>query len=155
MWKINLPDLEATIGLGRALGRLSRSGTMVAVRGDLGAGKTCFAQGVGAGLGISQPIVSPTFVLMAEYEDGRLPLLHADAYRLKPGEAAAIGFEEAVDMWPGVIVVEWAERVATALPTDRLQLELMHDGDGRTANVSATGPVHTQLLERWKASVEA
>jgi tRNA threonylcarbamoyladenosine biosynthesis protein TsaE len=154
MWNQTLPDLDATLAIGRALGLVAPSGTLVALRGELGAGKTSFAQGVGAGLGIAQPIVSPTFVLMAEYEGGRLPLLHADAYRLKSGEAASIGFEEAVELWPGVTLIEWADRVASVLPLDCLQVELVHKGEGRTVTVSATGPVHADLLERWKVSVE-
>jgi tRNA threonylcarbamoyladenosine biosynthesis protein TsaE len=155
MWNVNLPNVDATLRLGHALGQLSAVGTMVALRGDLGAGKTSFAQGVGAGLGIAQAIVSPTFVLMAEYDGGRLPLLHADAYRLKPGEAAAIGFEEAVDTWQGVILIEWSDRVASILPADRILVELVHKEEGRTVKVSATGPVHSDLLERWRTAIEA
>ncbi len=155
MWKLVLPDLDATLRFGFALGEVAPSGVFVGLRGDLGAGKTSFAQGVGAGLGIVQPIVSPTFVLMAEYDDGRLPLLHADAYRLKPGEAEAIGFEETVELWPGVTLIEWADRVEAFLPIDRLQVDLLHNEHGRTAAVSATGPIHSELLELWRSSVAA
>ena len=155
MWKIELPDLDATLRLGRALGQLASAGTIVALRGDLGAGKTSFAQGVGAGLNIEQAVVSPTFILMAEYEGGRLPLLHADAYRLKSGEAATIGFEETVELWPGVVLVEWAGRVDALLPADRIHVDLEHAGTGRVASISAQGPVHLAILTHWQERIES
>ena len=149
MWDIDLPDLESTLEFGRALGEVAREGTIVALCGDLGAGKTSFSQGVGAGLSIVQPIVSPTFILMAEYEGGRLPLLHADAYRLNEGEAEAIGFEEAIDDWPGVALIEWADKVLPLLPADYLHVDLVHKGDGRSATVKAVGAQNEALMVRW------
>ena len=154
MWDVELTDLEATLALGQSLGCVAEEGTFVALRGDLGAGKTSFSQGVGHGLGVKQPVVSPTFILMAEYDDGRLPLLHADAYRLNPNEIRAIGFEEAVETWPGVVLIEWAEKVESLLPGDRLMLELSHNGAGRVAHVHALGPQHVALLTRWRAHFE-
>ena len=150
MWDIDLPDLESTLALGRALGAVANEGTLVALRGDLGAGKTSFSQGVGEGLEVGLPVVSPTFVLMAEYEDGRLPLLHADAYRLKPGETEAIGLDEAVEGWPGIVLIEWADKIISVLPDDRLSVEMTHKESGRTATVRATGPQHAGVLARWK-----
>ena len=149
MWDIDLPDLETTLEFGRALGEVALERTIVALCGDLGAGKTSFSQGVGAGLSITQPIVSPTFILMAEYEGGRLPLLHADAYRLKEGEAEAIGFEEAIEDWPGVALIEWADKVLPLLPEEYLQVELVHQPDGRRANVKAVGARNEALMLRW------
>ena len=93
MWTVKLDDMDATLALGRALGRVVSKPALVSLVGDLGAGKTTFAQGVGVGLELVSAVVSPTFILMAEHPDGRLPLLHGDAYRLKPGEAETIGLD--------------------------------------------------------------
>ena len=150
MWDIDLPDLETTLEFGRALGEVAPEGTIVALRGDLGAGKTSFSQGVGAGLSIMKPIVSPTFILMAEYEGGRLPLLHADAYRLKEGEAEAIGLEEAIDDWPGVALIEWADKILSLLPVERIQVDLVHHRDGRKAVVRPVGTQNEALVVAWK-----
>ena len=154
MWKIDLQNLEAMLAFGASLGRVAEEGTVVALNGDLGAGKTSFAQGVGAGLGIDQPIVSPTFILIAEYVEGRIPLLHADAYRLKRNEADAIGFEESVETWPGVSLVEWATNVEAALPDDRIVMDLRHTESGREACIQATGSHHATILQRWKVDYE-
>jgi tRNA threonylcarbamoyladenosine biosynthesis protein TsaE len=124
---------------------------MVALVGDLGTGKTTFAQGVGEGLDVSDPIVSPTLILLSEYMDGRLPLLHGDTYRLEAGETEAVGLEEIVEGWSGVVVLEWADRFPDLLPGDRLQVSLKHLGEARAVTVEATGPVHATLLSRWRS----
>lgn len=152
MWTVELIGVEATLTLGAALGRTAVSGTVAALHGDLGAGKTSLSQGVGHGLGIKASIVSPTFILMAEYEDGRLPLLHADAFRLSGTEARSIGLDEAVESWPGVALVEWAGRVPDVLPEDHLDIHIAHAGDGRTATVRASGPRHEQVLQAWRSA---
>ena len=154
MWELELSNLDATHAFGRSLGCVAGERTLVALCGDLGVGKTSFSQGVGRGLGIEQPIVSPTFILMAEYTGGRLPLLHADAYRIHPHEAQSIGFEEAVDTWPGVTVIEWAGRVDALLPDDRLMVEMHHFGPGRRVHVGATGPTHASILQQWRHHFE-
>jgi tRNA threonylcarbamoyladenosine biosynthesis protein TsaE len=152
MWTVELIGVEATLTLGAALGRTAVAGTVAALHGDLGAGKTSLSQGVGHGLGIKASIVSPTFILMAEYEDGRLPLLHADAFRLSGTEARSIGLDEAVESWPGVALVEWAGRVPDVLPDDHLDIRIAHAGDGRTATVRASGPRHEQVLQAWMSA---
>ena len=154
MWDIELPNLQVTLAFGQALGSVARPGTVVGLSGDLGAGKTSFCQGVGLGLEIEQPIVSPTFILMSEYLDGHLPLLHSDVYRLHPGESEAIGLEEAVDEWEGLVLVEWAEKVSEIFPTDHLWVELTHLDAGRRASVRSTGPMHAQILGAWRDSFE-
>jgi tRNA threonylcarbamoyladenosine biosynthesis protein TsaE len=153
MWSQILIDAASTQRLGRFLGLAIRESAAVALIGELGAGKTCFAQGLGEGLGVDQPIVSPTFVLMAEYE-GRLPLLHADVYRLGPSELAGIGLEEALEGWEGAALVEWADRFADLMPEDHLRIELIHQEQGRRMRVTALGPVHAELLERWVQRAE-
>ena len=152
MFTEELLCVEHTQTLGLALGRIAVSGTVVALYGDLGAGKTSFSQGVGRGLGIEASIVSPTFVLMAEYEDGRLPLLHADAYRLNGTEARSVGLDEAVENWPGIALVEWADRVLDVLPEDHLDVRIEYSTRGRMATLRATGPIHRRVLDRWMAA---
>ena len=149
MERFSLPSIDDTLAFGEALGRIAVRGTVVALHGDLGAGKTTFSQGVGAGLAIAAPIVSPTFILMAEYEGGRLPLLHADAYRLEGHEVAAIGLDEALDTWPGIALVEWASRIHMHLPVQHIVVHLRHADSGRTAEVSAVGLSHDAVLARW------
>lgn len=148
---IQLSSLNDTIALGQSLGEVCAARTVVALHGDLGAGKTTFSQGVGLGLGVTSPIVSPTFVLMAEYEEGRLPLLHADAYRLVADEVSAIGLDEALEIWPGVMLVEWASRIQAAVPAEHLSVRLRHVGSAREAEIIAHGPFHQNIMHQWMA----
>jgi tRNA threonylcarbamoyladenosine biosynthesis protein TsaE len=153
VWSTFCPDPDATRDLGSALGRSANGAMIVALNGDLGAGKTCFAQGVGLALGVAQPVVSPTFVLIAEY-DGRLPLLHADCYRLGPADLPHIGLEELLETWPGVALVEWAGRFDDLLPADHIRVDIEVLDDGRRFEVSATGPVSAAVVRRWRAAAE-
>jgi tRNA threonylcarbamoyladenosine biosynthesis protein TsaE len=120
-------DAAQTRALGSALASAARPGDMISLIGDLGAGKTQFAKGFGAGLGITDTIVSPSFVLMAEYR-GRLPLFHVDLYRLAGAAEALAGGLIDDRQAEGVTLVEWAERLAEALPDDRL--DILIDGAG-------------------------
>ena len=109
----------------RLAGELS-PGSVVALHGDLGAGKTCFVQGLAAALGIDEPITSPTYTLIGEYE-GRLPLHHIDLYRLSgPEEALGLGIEEYFDT-NGITAIEWAERAEGILPPDLLHIRIEAD----------------------------
>ena len=150
MWDVLLDNVEATQAVGTALGRVVTGPTLVALVGDLGAGKTCFAQGLGFGLDVSQPVVSPTFVLMAEYS-GRLPLLHADVYRLSAAELPGIGLEEALECWEGAALVEWADRFPELMPEHHMQIEFQHVPQGRRMRVTAVGPAHAAVLARWRS----
>ena len=101
-------------------------GTVIALHGDLGAGKTCFIQGYAAALGIDEPITSPTYTLIGEYE-GRLPLHHIDLYRLSgPEDALGLGLEEYFDV-NGITAIEWAERAEGLLPPDLLHIQIVAD----------------------------
>lgn len=101
-------------------------GTVIALHGELGAGKTCFIQGLAAALGIDEPITSPTYTLIGEYE-GRLPLHHIDLYRLSgPTEALGLGLEEYFDI-DGITAIEWAERAEGLLPPDLLHIRISAD----------------------------
>ena len=140
---------EATRAIGRALGRVAGPGTLLALTGELGAGKTQLAKGVAEGLGIEMVVNSPTFVLMNEHV-GRLRLFHVDAYRLAdPEEALAAGLldDRAAD---GVVVLEWADRLAGWLPDDRLDITLTADDPDpsvRSLRWSATGSAHERLAD--------
>src|SRR5919199_6139267 len=90
---IFLADTEATRSLGVTLGQSLPAGSVILLEGDLGSGKTTLVQGLGEGLGITNPIVSPTFTLINEYTEGRLPLYHLDLYRLQPAEVEALNPE--------------------------------------------------------------
>ena len=109
---------EETLQIGRALGEGAARGEVYALDGDLGVGKTVFTKGFAEGLGIEEPVSSPTFTILQIYEDGRIPLYHFDAYRIEePEEMEEIGFDEYVD-GDGVGLIEWAGRIEDLLPRD-------------------------------------
>ena len=106
---------EETENLGEALGRRLPAGTVLAYRGELGAGKTAFTRGLARGLGYREPVTSPTYTIVNEYLGGRLPLFHFDMYRLHSADDLwDIGWEDYLDRG-GVCAVEWSENVADAL----------------------------------------
>jgi len=139
---------EQTHALGRRLGHAAQPGCCLALRGELGAGKTVLAKGVGAGLGVRGLVTSPTFVLLMLHEDGRLPLHHADLYRLGDAEEAElVGLPEILGT-DGVAVVEWADRFPEILPADLLWVEIswVSGAPGqRRIQLRATGPLHRPL----------
>ena len=117
-----------TRAVAAALADVARPGDLISLVGDLGAGKTQFAKGFGAGLGITDTIVSPSFVLMAEYR-GRLPLFHVDLYRLADAAEAMAGGLVDDRQVEGVTLVERAERLADAMPAERLDVVIDGSGD--------------------------
>ena len=127
-----------TEALGERLAGLLRVGDVVALYGDLGAGKTTFVRGLARGLGSEDAVASPTFVLMHVYE-GRLPLYHFDAWRLEgPGDLAALGVEEYLE-GDGVAVVEWSERAEGLFPPERLEVHLEQGGEPQERRVRLVG----------------
>lgn len=109
-------NAEETLKLGRQLAATLRRGDVLALAGDLGAGKTHFAKGLAAGLGVETNVTSPTFTLIHEYPGGRLPLFHIDLYRLEePEEVLAIGLDDYLE-GDGVTVIEWADKFASLMP---------------------------------------
>jgi tRNA threonylcarbamoyladenosine biosynthesis protein TsaE len=129
---------EATRAVAAALASAARPGDLIALHGELGAGKTQLAKGFGAGLGVTATINSPSYVLMAEYE-GRLPLFHLDLYRLDDASDALAGGLLDERQAAGVSLVEWAERLGPALPAARLDIVIAGDGDDpRTIRLRAT-----------------
>jgi tRNA threonylcarbamoyladenosine biosynthesis protein TsaE len=141
---------EETRALGRALGAAAETGTLVALSGPLGAGKTVLAKGIADGLDVTSVVNSPTFVLMNEHP-GRLRLFHVDAYRLDdPEEALAAGLLDEREA-AGVTVIEWADRLDGWLPLERLDIALdpaPDGGDRRVLRWSARGAQHARLARR-------
>ncbi|MDR2088829.1 MAG: tRNA (adenosine(37)-N6)-threonylcarbamoyltransferase complex ATPase subunit type 1 TsaE [Clostridiales Family XIII bacterium] len=121
-----LRNENETEALGLALAAKARPGTVIALIGDLGTGKTTLTKALAAGLGIAERVTSPTFAIIKEYAGGRLPLYHFDAYRLGGAEEMyALGFEEYF-CGDGVTVVEWANLVEELLPEDAIVVELAY-----------------------------
>lgn len=123
-----------TPGAMEALGRLAaahvRAGSIIALVGGLGAGKTHWTKGLVAGLGSNAEVTSPTFGLVHEYPGGRLPIFHLDFYRLdSPQELIALGWDEYLDAG-GVIIAEWGDKFPELLPPDTIWLEFSIDADG-------------------------
>ena len=107
---------EETFQLGRSLGQSAKAGEIYTLCGDLGTGKTVFTQGFAAGLGIREPVCSPTFTIVQEYGEGRLPLYHFDVYRIgDPEEMEEIGYEDYF-YGDGVCLIEWADLIEELLP---------------------------------------
>jgi len=149
---------DATRRIGERLAPLLEPGDVVVLSGDLGAGKTVLAQGIGTGLGVTDPIVSPTFTIVREYP-GRVPFVHVDVYRLdQVQEVLDLGLEEVLD-GDAVVVVEWGEAVAAWLPAERLELRLDRlppeeaDDDVRALAVQATGPSWARRADALRAAV--
>ncbi|QXE23507.1 hypothetical protein B6N60_02197 [Richelia sinica FACHB-800] len=114
MVKIFLQDTQATLQLGLLIGQHLHPGTVILLEGDLGAGKTTLVQGLGQGLGIKDSIVSPTFTLINEYTEGRIPLYHLDLYRLEAKEVDGLNlyiYWEGIEVTPGIVAIEWSERM--------------------------------------------
>jgi tRNA threonylcarbamoyladenosine biosynthesis protein TsaE len=145
---LELPSLSATFELGRALGRLLFPGAVVGLEGTLGAGKTHLVRAIAEGLEVAdyRVVTSPTFVLLQEYH-GRLAMYHYDSYRLNDPQAFVdLGFFEQLEAG-GVCLIEWANKVASLLPADRLTVRLEVTGvESRRVQLEAGGPAHAVLL---------
>ncbi len=140
--------------LGERLGRAARAGDVLALWGELGAGKTVLARGVASGLGIDpDEVTSPTFIILHEHASGRLPLFHLDLYRLAQSDLGTTGWEEALD-GGGVTVIEWPDRAGDQLPVDRLDVRLEHIAESkRRVVLEATGPRSRELMEGIRGDV--
>jgi len=157
-WKISLKDASQTQTFGQELASLLSPNTVILLSGELGAGKTTFVQGLGEGLGITMPIVSPTFTLINEYLEGRIPLYHLDLYRLENESAIAQLFPESYwegkEVTPGITAIEWAERLPY-LPQSYLQIKLFKtkislQGVIETVPTSPQWEELTSLLESFQ-----
>ncbi|RKH04612.1 tRNA (adenosine(37)-N6)-threonylcarbamoyltransferase complex ATPase subunit type 1 TsaE [Corallococcus sp. CA053C] len=144
------PSPEETHRLGVKLGQLLAPGDFVGLVGDLGAGKTHLVRGVAEGAGVaSSEVASPTFAIVYPY-DGRIPLYHADLYRLADQEELyATGFMDLLDEGRAMLV-EWLDRIPQAAPRDFLRVTLRHEGeDARSLEVEAFGARPAALLDAW------
>ena len=113
---------EETFGVGKELGERAYAGQVFTLTGDLGVGKTVFTQGLAKGLGIDEPVNSPTFTIVQEYDGGRLPFYHFDVYRIGDiEEMEEVGFDDYV-MGEGVSLIEWADLIREILPDKRTEI---------------------------------
>ena len=118
---------EETYQFGKELGEKATPGQVYCLDGDLGTGKTVFAKGFAAGLGIDGPVNSPTFTILQVYENGRLPLYHFDVYRIAdPEEMDEIGYEDCF-YGEGVCLVEWSELIEELIPEDAIHITIEKD----------------------------
>lgn len=140
MNELLVPTAEEMRALGARIAASLRPGDLVVLTGGLGAGKTTLVQGIGAGLGVAGPVVSPTFVIARVHKDGRVPLVHVDAYRLgSVGEVDDLDLDAALD--ESVTVVEWGEGLVEDLSGARLEVRLDRSADPaeETRRVTLTG----------------
>ena len=146
---IALPDEAATAALGERLGAVARAGDVIALVGDLGAGKTTLARAlIRSHLGPETEAPSPTFTLVQTYPGPHFEIWHFDLYRLEdPGEARELGMEEAVD---GLSLIEWPERLGRYLPPVRLEVRLSLEGAGRIARLVDLDDWSTRLDGDWR-----
>ncbi|NLY84934.1 MAG: tRNA (adenosine(37)-N6)-threonylcarbamoyltransferase complex ATPase subunit type 1 TsaE [Tissierellia bacterium] len=146
--EIRLNNLEETEEFGIKLGKILKSGDIVCLNGDLGAGKTTLTKSICLGLGVEEYITSPTFTLINQYK-GRVPVYHFDVYRLENvDELYDLGFDEYF-YGNGVCIIEWAERIEKLLPRERLVLDIKRgkDMDERVINITAHGDRYIELLK--------
>lgn len=125
IFEVNSP--EETAKLAEEIAINAKPGDVIALLGDLGVGKTVFTKGFGKGLGISEPVVSPTFTILETYDDGRLPLYHFDVYRIGDvEEMEEVGFEEYV-FGEGISLIEWANLIEEIMPAGTMVIEIAKD----------------------------
>ena len=134
---------EETEKLGEQIGREAKPGEVYTLIGDLGVGKTVFTQGIAKGLEITEPICSPTFTIVQEYEEGRMPFYHFDVYRIADEEELyEIGFDEMID-GDGVSLIEWANLIPGSLPEHyteiRIEKDLERGFDYRRITITEVG----------------
>jgi len=149
-WTVETRSPEETLDLGRRIGGAAARGDVLALVGELGSGKTVLAKGIAEGLGAAsaREVTSPTFVLCREYQGGRIPFYHFDAYRLRgAADLEHIGADEILG-GDGLAAVEWADRAPGALPPDHLEVHLEVTGtESRRLMFLAHGPSAEHLLE--------
>ena len=149
------PTAEDTRAIGAAVAPLLRPGDVIALTGELGAGKTTLVQGVAGALGYDGAVTSPTFTLVREYRTPTLPLVHADVYRLdRVQDALDLGLDETAE--DGVLLIEWGDAVDALLPGDRMVVELSVRGDDEVRRIAlrSEGTAWQTRWERLEQAVE-
>ncbi len=154
-WNYFSGSPEKTYMLGKVMGTLVQPGDLVCLNGELGVGKTVFAKGFAAGLGITERVASPTYTLINEHH-GRMPLYHMDVYRLNDAdEMYDLGYEEYF-YGQGVSLVEWAETVKEVLPDERLDIIITQtDDNSRMLDFFPLGERYLRLVKELKKNVPA
>lgn len=149
--KLVLGNLEETESFGIKFGKMLKSGDIVCLNGDLGAGKTTLTKSIGLGLGVEDYITSPTFSLINEYS-GRFPVYHFDVYRLENVEELYdLGFDEYF-YGNGISIIEWAEKITRFLPKERIVLDIEKgvNFDERIINIEGFGDRYIEITEELK-----
>jgi tRNA threonylcarbamoyladenosine biosynthesis protein TsaE len=149
------PTAEDTRAIGAALAPLLRAGDVIALTGELGAGKTTLVQGIAGALRYDGAVTSPTFTLVREYRTPTLPLVHADVYRLdRVQDALDLGLDETAE--DGVLLIEWGDAVDALLPADRLvvQLSVPGEDDARRIALRSEGTAWQTRWERLEQAVD-
>lgn len=139
--QVETKSAEETQALAAALAAEMPPGTVLCLHGDLGTGKTCFVQGLARALGVRRPVGSPTFTLINEYKAEK-PLAHIDLYRIRgAGDAFGLGLDDYLGHYPGIVAIEWAERVTELLPENcwHVRLEMGATEDSRRVTVERLG----------------
>ena len=154
--KITSLNVEETQRIAAALAKVVVPGTVIALEGDLGAGKTHFTQGLARGLGVGEAVTSPTFNVMSVYDQGRLPLYHFDLYRLEDAlELEDIAFYDYVEA-DGVSCIEWAAKFPEEIPAQALWISITTREDNVRSIEVRTASGETQvLIEAWFARIQA
>lgn len=148
-------SVKDTLNIGRAIARNLRPADIICLFGELGAGKTVLTKGIALGLGIKkEKVISPSFVLIRQYPQARVPLFHFDLYRLKdPADILGLGHEEYL-YDDGVTVIEWADRLKQLLPEEFLKIELLlKPGLKRLLKFSASGSRYKELLGKIRENI--
>lgn len=137
---------EETKNLGKEVGKLAKPGDLLAFYGELGAGKTCFIQGISRGLKVKDYVTSPSFTIVNEYQ-GKIPIYHFDLFRLNTEEILELGYEEYF-YGEGLTVIEWAEKIEQLLPKEHLKIEIkFKDRYQRTISFISQGDSFNKFLE--------
>ena len=144
---------EQTEKFGEALSKYLEAGSVIALDGDLGAGKTCLTRGIARGIGSITPVASPTFTIVNEYEGGRLMLYHFDTYRLSgEDDFYASGLDEYFQK-NGCCIIEWSEVIDGALPSETVKMKISGNGDERFFDITGAGSIGEENV--IKAATEA
>ena len=149
MISLHVHSVADTHAVASALAQLARTGDVIILAGEMGAGKTAFAQGFADALGVDEPVTSPTFTLVHTYDSGRVNLHHADLYRLdRMSEVADLALAELVE-GDGILLVEWGD-VAASMLGDHLELRLQHDDDDENSRRIVVRGVGRGWVARWE-----
>lgn len=152
MYILHAKNEAETKAISADLAHYLKAGDVILLEGDLGAGKTTFTKGLAEGLGIKRVVKSPTYTLIREYKDGRIPLYHMDVYRLEETGGSDLGLEEYFEAG-GISVVEWATFIPEDIPEQHLEIHLEPEGSdrmGRKMTFIPKGKRFEDLLAEWQ-----